>query len=207
MMHALPCERSRMRTMITARRDLLPPVERLAKSEQIAALLLAHSVFLQKKIFFIYCHFRSEVQTTSVIDYCLRRGKTVCTPVSLPDEADMMAVAITDPARDLASGYKGIPEPLPLLAHTWKVEPSAIEVAVIPGTVFDRNGHRLGYGMGFYDRFLVHAPRAIRIGLAFSCQVVEQLAAQEHDIPMDMVVTEEEVMVWPQRLCAQDRGL
>jgi 5-formyltetrahydrofolate cyclo-ligase len=85
------------------------------------------------------------------------------------------------------------------------VEPSIIEVAVIPGTVFDRNGHRLGYGMGFYDRFLVRAPKAIRIGLAFSGQVVERLPTQAHDIHMDIIVTEEGVMVWPERLRAPER--
>ncbi|MCL2789534.1 MAG: 5-formyltetrahydrofolate cyclo-ligase [Desulfobulbus sp.] len=206
MIAALSHERSRMRTMIMTRRDLLPLAERLAQSERIAASLLAHPVFRQKKILFIYCHFRSEVQTTLVIEDSLRQGKTVCTPMSMPDEMDMVAVLITDPVHDLAPGYKGILEPLPLLAQTRKMEPSAIEVAVIPGTVFDLNGHRLGYGMGFYDRFLVHAPGAIRIGLAFSCQMVERLPIQQHDIPMDMIITEEGVMAWPQRLHAPDRG-
>ena len=198
-------ERGRLRKTILARRDLVPPAARSAHSERIAASLLAHPVFRQKKIICIYCHFRSEVQTALLIDHILNQGKTVCVPVCLPQEASMAAVAITDRTYDLAPGYQGIPEPQPLLARTRKVELAAIEAAVIPGTVFDRNGHRLGYGMGFYDRFLVQAPRAIRIGLAFSCQMVEHLPNREHDIPMDMMITEEEVMVWPERLFVRNR--
>ncbi|WP_051553564.1 5-formyltetrahydrofolate cyclo-ligase [Desulfobulbus elongatus] len=200
-------ERSRLRQAMVAQRDRLSAEERLAKSERIAAVLMTHPLFSQKKLVFIYCHFRSEVQTARVIDECLERGKTVCVPMSLPEQAQMAAVAIIDPLCDLAPGYMGIPEPLPLLTQTRRVEPAAIEVAVIPGTVFDRSGHRLGYGLGFYDRFLVRAPTAIRIGLSFACQMVERLPAQPHDIPMDMIVTEEEVMVWPGRLRARVLGL
>ena len=207
MIDPLSSERGRLRKTILARRDLVPPATRLAHSERITAALLADPVFRQKKIVCIYCHFRSEVQTALLIDHCLDRGKTVCVPVCMPHEAGMAAVAITDPTADLAPGYQGIPEPLPLLARTRTVEPAAIEAAVIPGTVFDRNGHRLGYGMGFYDRFLVLAPRAIRIGLAFSCQMVEHLPVREHDIPMDMVLTEEETTVWPERLRVRDRSV
>ncbi|WP_310599713.1 5-formyltetrahydrofolate cyclo-ligase [Desulfobulbus sp.] len=206
MVDALSRERGRMRKTIMARRDLLPPAERQARSKRIAASLLAHWLLIPKIIVFTYCHFRSEVQTFPMIDHWLAQGKTVCVPVSVPEESDMMVVTITDPARDLAPGYMGIPEPLSHLVHSRRMEPALIEAAVIPGTVFDRNGHRLGYGMGFYDRFLVRAPQAIRIGLAFSCQMVECLPAQDHDIPMDMIVTEDEVMLWPGRLRAAGNG-
>jgi 5,10-methenyltetrahydrofolate synthetase len=206
-MDTLSHERSLMRKLMIARRDLLSTAEQLAKSERIAASLLAHSVFQQKKIICVYCHIQSEVQTALVINNSLKQGKTVCVPFCAPQEAGMTMVAITDPVRDLAPGYKGIPEPLPHLILTGKTDPLAIEVVVIPGTVFDRNGHRLGYGKGFYDRFLVRAPQAVRIGLAFSCQVVEHLPAQEHDVPMDILFTEEEILVWPERWYTLDRGM
>lgn len=75
--------------------------------------------------------------------------------------------------------------------------PASIDVAIIPGAVFDRCGHRLGYGGGFYDRFLARmAPQATRIGLAFSCQVVDQIPSLPHDVPMDLVITEQEVLTW-----------
>ncbi|MDR2551269.1 MAG: 5-formyltetrahydrofolate cyclo-ligase [Desulfobulbus sp.] len=202
MVDAFSSERGRLRKTIMASRDLLSAADREAGSERIASVLLAHPLLRHPKTVFLYCHFRSEVQTSLMIGHWLAQGKTVCVPVSVPKESGMVAVAITDPARDLAPGYMGIPEPRSHLIHSRRMEPASIEAAVIPGTVFDRNGHRLGYGMGFYDRFLVRAPQAIRIGLAFSCQVVEFLPTRDHDLPMDMIVTEEEVMLWPGRLLA-----
>jgi len=200
-------ERSRMRRSVLARRDHMSPAERDAGSERIVASLVSLPIFLEKSHFFIYCHFRSEVRTNTLLACCLETGKTVSVPMSQPKEARMQAVMLTDPIRDLAPGYMGIPEPLPSLAGDRRVEPATIEVAVIPGSVFDRCGHRLGYGMGFYDRFLVQAPRAIRIGLAFSCQMVDRIPAQSHDVPMDLLVTEQGVLAWPGRMHATDRGL
>ena len=68
---------------------------------------------------------------------------------------------------------------------------------MLPGSVFDRAGNRLGYGAGFYDRFLAQeAPRAIRIGLGFSLQLVERLPALAHDIPMNQLITERETLTF-----------
>ncbi|MCL1980237.1 MAG: 5-formyltetrahydrofolate cyclo-ligase [Proteobacteria bacterium] len=206
MVDALIQERDRLRRTTLARRDLLSPADQQARSEKIAGSLLSHPLLCHKKVIFIYCHFRSEVQTALVIDHCLSQGKTVCVPVSVPQESDLLAVTIIDPIHDLAPGFQGIPEPLPHLVHTRRISPALIGAAVIPGAVFDRHGHRLGYGMGFYDRFLIRAPQAIRIGLAFSSQLVERLPVFEHDIPMDMIVTEEEQILWPERLHVQERG-
>ncbi len=65
----------------------------------------------------------------------------------------------------------------------------------MPGVAFDRSGHRLGYGGGFYDRFLARLPaRALRIGVAFDQQVLDELPAEEHDQPVDLVVTPSEVL-------------
>ena len=129
---------------------------------------------------------------------CLAEGKSVSVPLTLPQQSELLAVAITDPATDLSPGYKGIPEPSPSLAELHRVNPQSIDIAIIPGAVFDRSGYRLGYGGGYYDRFLEQkAPQAYRIGLAFSRQLVNRIPALSHDIPMDMLITEKEVFVWP----------
>ncbi len=117
----------------------------------------------------------------------------------------MRAVRIDDVESDLICGYKGIPEPRD---RSRIVSPASIEVALIPGVVFDRCGNRLGYGAGFYDRFLtLEAPQAIRIGLAFSCQLAEKIPSLPHDVPMDMVVTEEALLTWNRDSRATNRGL
>jgi 5-formyltetrahydrofolate cyclo-ligase len=200
-------ERNRIRRLLLAERDRMPQATRNAGSERIVASLVSLPLFSEKQVFFIYCHYRSEVTTSTLLAHCLAQGKIVTVPMSRPEEAQMFAVAITDPIHDLAPGFKRIPEPLPSLVEDRIQLPTTIEVAVIPGVVFDQSGFRLGYGMGFYDRFLALAPQAIRIGLAFSCQMVDQIPIQDHDVPMDILVTEQGVLSWPGRRRAPDCGL
>lgn len=198
-------ERDRLRRFFLEQRDQLPLAERDAGSEQIFNTFVSLPLFQEKHIFFIYCHYRSEVRTIPLLARCLMMGKTVSVPLSQPQQAQMEAVVITDSIRDLSPGYLGIPEPL---VRDRMLLPASIEVAIIPGVVFDRYGHRLGYGMGFYDRFLaLAAPQAIRIGLAFSCQLVDRIPAQPHDVPMDMVLTEQEVLSWPRSSRAKNSSL
>ena len=198
-------ERDRIRRTILARRDRLPLLLRGTVSQYICRTVMALPLISQSKVVFGYCHFRSEVQTDGLLAACLAAGKTVGVPCCQPESRDMLAVAITDPLTDLSPGYLGIPEPLVLQDRL--LTPTTIEVAVIPGAVFDRSGHRLGYGMGYYDRFLARVPGAVRIGLAFSGQVVDRLPTLAHDVPMDMVISEQEVLTWPRRLHAPNSRL
>ncbi len=190
-------ERQLLRRQCLAARALLSPTERAALSRQIVDSVMRLPVFQEKNSVFIYCSYQSEVETWDLIRRCLAAGKTVCVPLTQPAQSRMSAVVITNPALDLISGYKGIPEP-DFAAPRRFLPPSQIEAAVIPGTVFDRAGNRLGYGGGYYDRFLSSAAaQALRIGLAFSRQVADHLPALPHDVPMDVLVTEQEVFSWP----------
>lgn len=99
----------------------------------------------------------------------------------------MLAVPIGS-LEDLAPGYKGIPEP----AAPAPTAPEA-DVIVVPGVAFTAGGTRLGYGGGFYDRYLAEAT-GTRIGLCYDFQIVEDLPAGPHDIPMDRIVTEARVI-------------
>lgn len=208
MINNLVRERHRLRRFFLEQRDQLSVADQDGASEQILNTFVSLPLFQEKRIFFIYCHCRSEVRTIPLLARCLKVGKTVSVPLSQPQQAQMEAVVITDQIHDLSPGYLGIPEPLPPLAQDRILQPASIEVAVIPGVVFDRCGHRLGYGMGFYDRFLAQAaPQAIRIGLAFSCQLVDRIPSLPHDVPMDMVLTEQEVLSWSKSFRAKHSGL
>lgn len=206
MIDSLGQERDQLRRLLLSRRDCLPTTERERTSALITGQLLQLPVFGQSQVFFVYCSYRSEVATFSLLKSCIEAGKITSVPLSQPKQSHMLAVIINDLTRDLACGYRNIPEPSPDEEHI--LSPSLIEVAVIPGVVFDRSGHRLGYGGGFYDRFLARsAPQSLRIGLAFSCQVVDRLPVLPHDIPMDLVITEREVLSWPRPVNATNRGL
>jgi 5-formyltetrahydrofolate cyclo-ligase len=74
-------------------------------------------------------------------------------------------------------------------------EPSSIRLVVVPLIAFDSRGFRLGYGAGYYDRFLSRHPDMKKIGVAFACQEVETVPADENDVPMDIIVTENGVVV------------
>jgi 5-formyltetrahydrofolate cyclo-ligase len=130
------------------------------------------------------------------INTTLKKGKNVLVPLTMVNEKKLLAVHLTDPEKDLQPGYCGIPEPT-LLAknHPNKcIDPALIEAVIVPGSVFDSRGGRLGYGGGYYDRFLKnHAYRAIRIGLAFQLQMVDRLDLQPHDQLMDIIITENEI--------------
>lgn len=194
-----------MRRHFLAIRDRMSAEERGVLSERIASFLLSLPLFADKQVFFIYCHYQSEVATIPLLDHCLEQGKTVGVPLCQPEQSSMRAVGIADVQGDLVPGYKGIPEP----RNGARVVPSAsIEVALVPGVVFDRCGNRLGYGAGFYDRFLaLEAPQAIRIGLAFSCQLADMIPPLPHDVPMDMVVTEQGILTWDRGFRATNRCL
>jgi 5-formyltetrahydrofolate cyclo-ligase len=160
--------------------------------------LIALPLYQEKTRFFIYCSYRSEVETGLLLRHCLQEGKSVLVPKSLPEQSRLLAVAITNPATDLLPGFRGIPEPVPSLVERSLLHPQSIEVSIIPGAVFAHSGHRLGYGGGYYDRFLAQeALPSYRIGLAFSLQLVEHIPVLLHDVPMDMLITEKEILLFP----------
>ncbi len=190
--------RARLRQDILSQRAELSIEKRALYSEQIKERLRTLFQVQESYSFFVYCDFRSEVVTRTFIDYLLKQGKLVSVPLTEPETVSMRPVHIMTPAVELVPGYKGIREPIASLLPDRLFPPHQIDVAVIPGVVFDRRGFRLGYGGGYYDRFLMNeAPQALRIGVAYSLQVVAQLPALTHDIPMDILVTENEVLSWP----------
>lgn len=187
-------QRNQLRKERLAERDLLDATLRQSKSEQIQALLLKQLVIVDAKHLFIYVHFRSEVETLALIEHCLVAGKKVSVPVTLRNESRLLAVQITDPATQLKPGCFGILEPTEKQIARATIDPTRIDAVLVPGSVFDPLGGRLGYGGGYYDRFLTQdAPQAQRIGLAYAVQLVEQVPMEAHDQYMDMIITEQQV--------------
>lgn len=192
--HRDPDYRSDLRSLKLAERDNLPAGIRFDASTRICSELFRLDQVRDAQTVFVYMHFRSEVQTDEFISNCLRLGKTVTIPYTVVNERRLMAVRVTDLERNIEPGSYGIPEPVAPLLQTAVLDPGHVDIAVIPGSVFDRYGGRLGYGGGYYDRFLVYdAARAFRIGLAFDIQVVEKVPVQSHDQLMDLVVTEKHI--------------
>jgi len=155
-------------------------------------ILLLLEELITGRTIFIYVDFRSEVETRFLISELLRRGKRVVVPVTLVKEKKLLPVQVRDLEKDLVPGYCTIPEPRVEIRQSRMIAASEIETIIVPGSVFDERGGRLGYGGGYYDRFMAYeAPEARRIGLAFDLQVVGRLPLQPHDQVLDLVVTEQ----------------
>ena len=178
------------------RRDALNAVEQQSHARLIMDRVVKMTQFQSADIIFIYVDFRSEVVTRPLIDYMLKCEKTVVVPVTLVKEKDLLVVSITDPDKELAPGYCSIPEPIVEIREKQAVSPDLIDIIFLPGSVFDERGGRMGYGGGYYDRFvLLKAPQALRVGLAHEMQMVKQAPLQDHDQFLDYIVTEERIVV------------
>ncbi len=186
-------ERKSLRKKILALRDSLPFKERQRRSLLIADKLWRIKKFTDTKVLFIYANFRSEVETLPLIQQCLDAGMLVTVPLTDPEYSQLSAYPITNPDLDLRPGYCGISEPIG--EGKSPVSPREIETVILPGSVFDERGGRLGYGGGYYDRFLARsAPQALRIGLAFEQQVVKQVPLLPHDERLHLIVTEKRIV-------------
>jgi len=164
------------------------------KSTDVISMLTSLPAVHDAAHLFIYVHFRSEVQTMGLIRQLIAEGKTISVPVTLAAESRIIAVRITDPDSQLIPGYYDILEPTPEQIFRATIDPTTLDSVLVPGSVFDPLGGRLGYGGGFYDRFLSEsAPQAWQIGLAYALQIVEQVPMESHDQYMDQLVTEQQI--------------
>jgi 5-formyltetrahydrofolate cyclo-ligase len=188
-----PDNRKGLRQKILARRDALPADDRRVKSAAIHQKLWELEEFRSAKNIMVYINFRSEVETLPLVEECLRRNIKVSAPLTITTPPRLIPYPLNDPAKDLRPGYCNILEPdterlMPQI-------PAEIDVVLLPGSVFDAHGGRLGYGGGYYDRFLAHeAPRALRIAIAFEEQVVDRVPVLDHDIPLHYLVTEKRII-------------
>jgi len=185
--------RQDLRKRILGTRDRLSDSERRLKSISVMNNFWSLPEINRWTTLFMYVNFRSEVQTVELIKRCLKHGIRVAVPLVDASAVCMIPLLIEDPVNDLAPGYYNIPEPDPQKAL--RVEPSEIDAAIIPGSVFDIHGGRLGYGGGYYDRFLVNdAPQAKRIGFAFELQLVDKVPLEPHDQPLNILITEKRIV-------------
>jgi len=171
-------------------RNSLTEAEIKTRSENICESLLKLPEIINSKTIFAYVSFRSEVSTFKLIETLLANGKNVTVPITRVKEKRLDAIKINNVTSDLEPGYCDIPEPTKTLCKTNIIDPGEINVILLPGSVFDKRGGRFGYGGGFYDRFVSNIPDAIRIGLAFDLQIVDQISLQPHDELLDYVITE-----------------
>ncbi len=186
-------ERKRLlRQEATARRTSVSPKDAVKWSRKILARVLALPEIKAAKTVSVYCSFGSEARTHELIEALAQAGKRVCLPRVDGSPASMSMYAFKSLAALQPSAF-GFPEP-PLENHV-KAPEKEIDVILTPGLAFDARGHRLGFGMAFYDRFVAGMPKRVPVlALAYECQIFPEVPVTERDVKVDKVVTEKRVI-------------
>jgi len=176
--------------MCLNQRAALGEEERKSKSRIIQQKLLELPEFQRAKMVLLFLDFRGEVETMALAEATIAQGKRLILP-RCAAQGVILPIEVRDLTADLESGTFGIREPKLALGV---VEPTEIDLIIIPGSGFDLQGNRLGYGGGFYDRFFMRLnPLTPKVALCFECQVIPQVPVDKHDAKMTMLITEKEV--------------
>jgi len=179
-----------IRKKIQKKRDTLTTEYREKSSKLIAEKFFSTAYYNNSKNILIYYPFRSEVDTTLIIKEALKDKKDIILPRVFNDKLEFYFV--NNPSKQLEKGAYDIMEPITSLCKPAKI--SDIDLVVVPGVSFDKNLNRLGYGGGYYDKILSYLPQKVKkIALCFDIQVINSIPVSEHDIKVDMLITETKI--------------
>lgn len=150
-------------------------------SRELGELFAQTEQYKNAKTIYGYLPYNQEVRTVPILERALQDGKRVAVPKVYGEE--MRFIYLTD-LSDVETGYAGIPEPV----ADGPVADDSTALVLMPGLAFDPQGHRIGYGGGFYDRFLSREPNHPTVALCYAFQVLPALETEEFDIPVDCVL-------------------
>ena len=179
--------RQQIRAQLTAMND----EQRHDGSVAACSRLTALEVFRHATVVMLYMPLTSEVDLTGVAIRCFQTGKTVCVPRVDWKRRDMEPVEVTSfDDHVMEVDEHGVRTP----RGGAPIPPTLLDLVVVPGLAFSAEGHRLGRGGGYYDRFLSRLRRAVTtIGLAFDVQIADEVPVEAGDVPVDIVVTDRRV--------------
>jgi 5-formyltetrahydrofolate cyclo-ligase len=183
-------EKRQLRQKILAERSRIPSAYREWASERCVEQVLQVPEVTSAQAVLVYLTYRSELPTEPLIRGFRSQGVTIAVPW-LEKRRALFIPALWGEDRDLVEGPYGLLQPREPVA----IPPSALDVIVVPAVVFDREGYRIGYGKGYFDRFLSQPGiRGVRVGLAFDLQVVDHLPRDPWDQPVDYIATESSLL-------------
>jgi 5-formyltetrahydrofolate cyclo-ligase len=180
-----------LRVELKKLRESLAPSERKLAADKILGLIIQLPEWQKAQTVCLYASFQGELPTDGLIQSALRAGKKVALPRVAADSVTATLHLVSNPASLILSNL-GIPEPdvkLPIIA------PTTIDLFLVPGIGFDREGNRLGHGVGFYDRLLAAAQsKGFRLGYGYDFQVVPAIPNEPHDIRVNAIATPSEII-------------
>ena len=177
-----------LRDAVKQKRGAIPEDEITKKSARICAYLLELIDGCDPVM--VYVSKPPEVDTHPFIRDLLREGRRIVVPIIEKETRTLRLSYLRDTTLLVQSTFH-VPEPI---GNEIPAQSSDIQTVIIPLLAFDRRGNRLGYGAGYYDRFLAQNPTVKKIGVAFSCQETDSVPGDENDVRIDIVVTEDEII-------------
>lgn len=183
--------KAELRQKFLSLRSGLSESARKTADKKIFERLLALPYYQRTQVVYCYVSVKNEADTRKIIRESLEKRMKVAVP-RVTGRGRMEFCFIQSPA-DLVAGKWSIPEP-----GDWCVKapcPDRDSLVLMPGVVFDRKGNRIGYGGGFYDRYLAQCTDCMKIALAFSCQCIENVTCDTYDVHADIIITEKEMIV------------
>lgn len=179
-----------LRKEMRGKRQALPRNLYADKSQKIAHTLLELREYKDAKSVLFYVSTPEEVDTHFPIQEALKQGKNVFAPKV---KNENLWICPVNQFEDLKPGTFGILEPC---EPTKPKHPEEIDLIIVPGLAFDEHGHRIGYGKGHYDR-LLKVVKGFKVGLAFQEQMIEKVPNEEHDVPLNLLITDQNTFTFP----------
>lgn len=155
------------------------------KSRIITEKVIIKQEYLDAEMIFCYIDAKGEVKTKELITYAWKHGKKVAVPRV---HADVMKFYLISSYDDLEPGCFGIMEPKRNCMEVTEIPEKSL--VIMPGVAFDRNGNRIGYGKGYYDKYFFGYPDLYKIAIAFEMQVIPGIPADKFDVKANCVITE-----------------
>ncbi len=187
-----------IRKQILQKRDALSLQERQQKSQIIAQRVISTEAFQKSDKLLLFSSYKSEVDVSLIMQYAFEMQKQVYLPKIIGSEMEFYRISSVS---ELLDGYCGIKEPKVNVSQRFVPKKEETVFILLPGAAFDKEGGRIGYGKGFYDRFLQNLEKTVpksnlcKMAVAFMCQIVDngRIMKEEHDILPDYIVTEESI--------------
>lgn len=174
-------DKKALRRQIGEKKSAMTADEIERRSAILAERLFATAQYRRAGAVYAYLSFNQEVRTRPIIEHAWASGKRVAVPKVVGDEMTFIWLERFD---DLAVSGFGVPEP----AGDGPVAADESALVLMPGLVFDPQGHRVGYGGGYYDRYLARHPGHVKVALCFDFQLIGHIEPDPHDIPADLVI-------------------
>lgn len=172
-------------------RDNLDTNQRLNRSNTVIHNLLNTSDYEKSENIFVFVSTKEEIYTHDFIKYSILNGKNIYIPY-VDSEKKIMYATKLENFSDLEMGFYNI---LSVNENDLNIiEPSDLDLIIVPGLIFGRNLYRIGYGGGYYDKYLSQDINGTTVGVCFDFQVVDHVEGDPHDVPVDKIVTEHEII-------------